>query len=95
MNSELGNEVSSPTAPFVDVLTKTAHRLPCWSHRGFQFTMSPTINRCSTDRATRGHLRIELLHMEGQAKRCVVLIVNDFGQTRHRRRLIAIIIGVL
>ena len=71
MNSELGDEVSGPTAPFVDVFTKTAHRLPCWSHRGFQFAVSPTINRCSTDRGTRDKLKIELFHMEGQAMCCV------------------------
>ena len=71
MNSELGGEVSGSTAPFVDVFTKTAHRLPCWSYRGFQLAMPPTINRCSTDRVTRGHLRTELLHMEGQAVCCV------------------------
>ena len=66
MNSELGDDVSGPTAPYLDVLTKTAHRLPCWSHLGFQFAMSPTINL-----VTRGQLRIELLHMEGQAMCCV------------------------
>ena len=71
MNSELGGEVSSPAASFVDVFTKTAHRLPCWSHRGFQFTMSPTINRWSTDRATRDQLKLELFHMEGQVMCCV------------------------
>ena len=71
MNSELGDEVSGPTTPFVDAFTKTAHRLPCWSHRGFQFAMSPTKNRCSTGLVTRGQLRIELLHMEGQAMCCV------------------------
>ena len=69
MNIELGDEASGPTAPFVDVFTKTANRLPCWSQRGFQFAVSP--NRCSTDRATRGLLRIESLHMEGQAMCCV------------------------
>ena len=58
MNSELGDEVSSPTAPFVDVFTKTAHRPLCRSHRGFQFAMSPTINRCSTDRGTSDQLKI-------------------------------------
>ena len=71
MNSELGNEVSSPTAPFVDVFTKTAHRPLCRSHRGFQFAMSPTINRCSTDRGTRDKLKIELFHMEGQVMCCI------------------------
>ena len=71
MNSELGNEVSSPTAPFVDVFRKTAHRPPCRSHRGFQFAMSPTINRCSTDRGARDQLKIELFHMEGQVMCCI------------------------
>ena len=73
MNGELGDEVSSPTAPFLDVFTKTAHRPPCRSRRGFQFAMSPTIliNRCSTDRGTRDQLKIELFHMEGQVMCCI------------------------
>ena len=71
MNSELGDEASSPTAPFVDVFTKTAHRPLCRCHWGFQFAMSPTIDRCSTDRGARDQLKIELFHMEGQVMCCI------------------------
>ena len=71
MNSELADEVSGPTASFVDVFRKTAHRPPCRSHRGFQFAVSPTINRCSTDRGTSDQLKIELFHMEGQVMCCI------------------------